>query len=398
MAEMKIYTKAYVKEINEDEATITAVASTETVDRDREVIRIDAWKLENFQKNPVLIWAHNYGLPPIGRVLWVKKDGKALKFKAQFHRKTQLSNEIWELYKAGHLHAFSVGFIPRKWKDLEEGENTEVRRIFEEVELLEISAVPVPANPDALVEAINTGEVTIRSKSLLKMLNAEIDIKRVIPFKHYPLAPEDYPWNAPKEVRQADVDDLKIMCTWYDAENPDVKSSYKLPHHRAKDYYTVWRGVAAAMAALMGARGGVNVPDSDRKGIYNHLVKHYKEFDKEPPEFREYTEQELKEMFPEVYEMSEEEWKAIIGELEFKDEEKTETAFDIIKALIEKLAEIENILYRIEEKIVVLGEKLGEADERPPETSGDGEVREVIDAISRAFDKISQKYFGRDEI
>ena len=51
------------------------------------------------------------------------------------------------------------------------------------------------------------------------------------------------------------------------------------------------------MAALFGARGGVAIPDADRRGCYSHLSKHYKQFDKEPPEFREYTGEELKEMF-----------------------------------------------------------------------------------------------------
>jgi hypothetical protein len=85
------------------------------------------------------------------------------------------------------------------------------------------------------------------------------------------------------------VDDLKVICTWFDSENPDIKSSYKLPHHRAKGYKVVWRGVAAAMAALMGSRGGVNIPEADRQGVYNHLAKHYAQFDKEPPELKAYT-------------------------------------------------------------------------------------------------------------
>jgi len=76
------------------------------------------------------------------------------------------------------------------------------------------------------------------------------------------------------------------MCTWYDSEKPELKSSYKLSHHSLSGYKTVWRGVAAAMAALMGARGGVNIPDVDKRGVYNHLAKHYADFDKEAPEYK----------------------------------------------------------------------------------------------------------------
>ena len=108
--------------------------------------------------------------------------------------------------------------------------------------------------------------------------------KGVIPYKKYPLAPEDASWDGPREVAQAEVEDLKKMCAWYDSKNADKKSAYKLPHHRAKDKYTVWNGVRAAMAALFGARGGVQMPECDWQGVYNHLAKHYKEFDREPPE------------------------------------------------------------------------------------------------------------------
>lgn len=125
----------------------------------------------------------------------------------------------------------------------------------------------------------------------------EVVEKGVIPFKETPKAPEGEAWDATKEVREAEVSDLKIMCAWFDSANPDIKSSYKLPHHKAKGHAVVWRAVVAAMAALFGARGGVNIPAGDRKGVYNHLVKHYKQFGKEPPEFRDYNEEELKELF-----------------------------------------------------------------------------------------------------
>jgi hypothetical protein len=129
----------------------------------------------------------------------------------------------------------------------------------------------------------------------------EIEAKKVIPFKETPKASESEDWDAAKEVREAEISDLKIICTWYDSENPDIKGSYKLPHHKAKGHVVVWRAVAAAMAALLGARGGVAIPGSDKKGVYNHLVKHYKQFDKEPPEFRDYEPEELRELFPDDF-------------------------------------------------------------------------------------------------
>ncbi|MEM4723441.1 MAG: hypothetical protein QXP01_00340 [Candidatus Hadarchaeum sp.] len=94
------------------------------------------------------------------------------------------------------------------------------------------------------------------------------------------LAPKDTPWDGPREVAAADdVDDLYQMCAWYDESRPDVKSSYKLPHHRAADKAAVWRGVANAAARLPATK----MPDEDRPGVRRHLAKHYREFDEEPP-------------------------------------------------------------------------------------------------------------------
>ncbi len=74
---------------------------------------------------------------------------------------------------------------------------------------------------------------------------------------------------------------------WYDSDNAENFGSYKLPHHDIKNdkLTVVWGGVKAAMGSLLGSRGGSSIPASDRKGVYNHLAAHYKEFDKEPPEY-----------------------------------------------------------------------------------------------------------------
>lgn len=69
---------------------------------------------------------------------------------------------------------------------------------------------------------------------------------------------------------------------------PQEKGVYKLPHHELIDgrLHVVWRGVVAAMTVVNGARGGVDIPDSDRRKVYEHLAEHYREFDEEPPELK----------------------------------------------------------------------------------------------------------------
>jgi len=277
---MKIYAKGFVKEVKENGTITGAVASTGSLDRDEEILDPNGWELDNFLKAPRLLWSHKAFDLPIGRVdrIWIDKSTGELKFDATFAEKeNDFAKKVADLMRGGFLNTFSVGFIPKE---------REGNRITKQ-ELLEISVVNVPANPEARLNSLY--------KSLEKDLE-EMESKGVIPYKETPKAPEGEKWDAPREIREADIDDLKIMCAWYDSENPDVKSSYKLPHHRAKDHYVVWKGVAAAMGALLGARGGVNIPDKDKKGVYNHLVKHYKQFDKEPPEFREYSEEELKSL------------------------------------------------------------------------------------------------------
>lgn len=135
----------------------------------------------------------------------------------------------------------------------------------------------------------------------LKQVNEEIIIsleeKSVIPFKSYPLAGINTAWDGGAEKKKATVDDLKKMCAWYDSSRANVKGAYKLPHHKASGYSTVWRGVANAMARLLQPR--TQIPATERRGVYRHLSRHYKEFDKETPPFKDYTQMEWESQFPE---------------------------------------------------------------------------------------------------
>jgi len=123
----------------------TIIASTNGVDRDDEIILPSAFKnLESFLKNnPVILWAHNYGVPPIGKATAGKIKDIMLVLNIEF-AETAFGKEIKYLYDNRFMNSFSVGFIPKAWDRDPDG-----RLVYTEVELLEVSAVPVPSNEHA---------------------------------------------------------------------------------------------------------------------------------------------------------------------------------------------------------------------------------------------------------
>jgi len=140
--------KGYVEKVDDKDRTLIGVASDETYDRHGDVLKQEGWDLDNFQKNPVLQWAHKPDVPAIGKIEDIKIQKGKLVFYAKFSKSTKLAKEVYELYKEGILKAFSVGY-KEKEKD-SKGETTLM-------ELLEISCVNVGANPNALVLAKQKG-------------------------------------------------------------------------------------------------------------------------------------------------------------------------------------------------------------------------------------------------
>ena len=167
-----------VSEINEDERTVTAVISTATVDRDREVLVPSGADLDNYLKNPVVPWSHNSSDPPIGKAIWVKRSHLRLTAKVKFAL-TERAEEVWQLFKGGFLQAFSVGFMPKEQPSPPTTEEiiknpawAGARNMYRKWELLEFSPVTVPANPEALMLAYKNGSLKV-CKGTMDMLEVK---------------------------------------------------------------------------------------------------------------------------------------------------------------------------------------------------------------------------------
>lgn len=143
------------KDFGDETRTIEFVISTPIVDRMRDTIDVMGWNLENYQKNPVVLWAHDYRQPPIARSLTTWIENGKLKSKCEFtsQEKNPFGYMIYQLYKDGFMNATSVGFYPAEYVINEERQGID----YKSQELLEYSCVPVPANPEALVSAKSMG-------------------------------------------------------------------------------------------------------------------------------------------------------------------------------------------------------------------------------------------------
>lgn len=198
------------------EGEILGIASTESFDRDGESIKQAGWDLSNFKQNPVILVGHNYQEFPVGKATDIfVEDGKLL-FKAVFSESTQKAKEAYQLVKEGILSAFSVGFIPREY------DNNDAS-IITKAELLEISIVPVPSNPEAVVMAKSFTSENEIAKYIVKNFLDESETDPDISKKEEEAKSDIQPETEPVSVATAEVGNDKLGEEGDTANEIDLK-------------------------------------------------------------------------------------------------------------------------------------------------------------------------------
>ena len=156
----------------EEGRKLTFVASDGTRDSARTVLNVDGWDLKRFNKNGIIGYQHKvYGgwddtqNPDnvIGKG-HAYVDGKRLMVDVEFEPAdiNPLAEKIYQKLLFGSLKAVSVGFVPvghGAWGEGEEAlDGSNPTYYYAGQELLEVSVVNIPANPNALKKSLEAQE------------------------------------------------------------------------------------------------------------------------------------------------------------------------------------------------------------------------------------------------
>lgn len=158
------------KVLDEAEGLVRYIASDETIDSDQEIIRAAGWKFNRFSKNAPFVDSHRYDTieRQLGKVVeYTVEKGKLIETVQWAKTAHRLAEIGWNLTVGGFLKSVSVGFRPlkilwrgdadnmRAWRaqlrQLGLDDDAPVSRIFLQQEQLELSAVIIPANPNAVM-------------------------------------------------------------------------------------------------------------------------------------------------------------------------------------------------------------------------------------------------------
>ena len=154
-----------------DGIKVDATITTETIDRDGEVLISQGMDATEYDKNPVVFYNHDYA-QPIGNITEMRRGEGKIDATIEFAKRPEdfkgsyFPEFVESLIDQGVVKGISVGFVPlpggvRKAsaKDKEDY-GDEVRQVYSKWKLLEVSVAPLPANATALVSAVRKGIVS----------------------------------------------------------------------------------------------------------------------------------------------------------------------------------------------------------------------------------------------
>jgi len=152
---------------SETDRLVDYIASTQK--KDSYNTRLLEWNedsLDQYRKNPVVLYMHNPTMPPVGRTVALDFDNDGnMRARIQYAPKSvyAFADTLYKLTRDGYLKGLSVGFgKPR----MERNDDLDCMDYYD-IHLRELSCVPLPGNVDSLATAVRTGMIPKEHQQLM---------------------------------------------------------------------------------------------------------------------------------------------------------------------------------------------------------------------------------------
>jgi len=176
-----------------------------------------------------------------------------------------------------------------------------------ELDLIEVGPTVVPANVETdllavKAAALKAGRVLSaknedrlrQARDLLgevldQLASGDADKDSKAAIRSHSTATSTGTWDANAAMgRLSTAEGYRAASAWVDPDaDPDTRAAYRFPHHEVDGRGRVGSAnltaASAGIGILNGGRGGTAIPAADRQGVYNHLARHLRDGDREPP-------------------------------------------------------------------------------------------------------------------
>ena len=270
--------------VDEAEGIVEAYVNTMGVaDADGDIVDPAAFDKSIRENLPIPVLSGHDQSRLVGKVIFaqpelVEGEEYRLFTRMQMNMDTESGRDAYSNVAGDFVREWSVGFNIPADSDVEhEGSDvaTVVRRI-QNLDWVEVSTVIRGASPDT---------ATIAAKS-----SKEVEeVKGAIPSHLTAWAEDAWDGDLMRTRIKGGASILRASHAWVDSEgDPEAKSSYKyLHHHIGKNGKLGAANVRALNVALNNLNSRrTSIPETDRRGVYNHLARHLLESGRRPSELR----------------------------------------------------------------------------------------------------------------
>jgi HK97 family phage prohead protease len=171
----RAYSLLDTKDYDDAEQCITGIATSPTVDRMGDIIEMDGVHVA--PDIPLFLY-HDSRLT-VGRAKFGKATKKGIPFEAKLPKVAEDGalkarvDEAWQMVRYKLITAVSIGFRAVEYSYIENGG---IR--FTECEVMELSLVPIPAQPEAVIQSIKSADPAAREALIQQIKSADAAVRR----------------------------------------------------------------------------------------------------------------------------------------------------------------------------------------------------------------------------